>query len=410
MKKILVGLLCVGMLIGCGPTRNKVEAQKVIIENKIEYENSNYVSYVDLTDIKTDIEVVNKKLKGHFTKYIQYVAPNGKPINIVASDKVSDEQVLKAYNVLSFYLTSHKSYDMDKVANELADTGAILMMPNGADGQSSVKQSILYGQPLYQNETPVTGDVWYINNNYEHRDASYEEILHMVHDNGIGTSANKGVQPELQKIIQNAQENALPKSKSDWGQKGLWGYGSKDWLVELSKEGSLEQEYIVSVLDSYYGLWSAFDGNGGMWGIYTAKDRQEVQDKDPMGLKALESFLPEYFTYMDRLSPDFEGTFELTLNKELPYTYKSQYINNIRLTGEKNTNVNANNRDNIIIGNKGNNTIDGKEGIDVVQFTGASTEYEISNYKVKDTLGRDGTDTLKNIEILRFTDKDVQLN
>ncbi|MCH4886547.1 hypothetical protein EZV73_03155 [Acidaminobacter sp. JC074] len=410
MKKITIGILILGLLMGCSQNTKIKQAEAEPVEKVIVYENENYVDYIDTSDIKTDVESINKKFKGIFSKYVQYKAPNGKTITIIAQDQVTDEQVLKAYNVLSFYLTSHKGYDMTGVANAMADSQAILMMPNGADGDSNIKESIMYGQPLYQLETPVTGDKWYINNDYEHRDASYEEILHMVHDNGIGTSSNPGKLPELTSTIKGAMENALPKSKSDWGKKGLWGYGSKDWLLELSKEGSLEQEYIVSVLDSYYGLWSAFEEKGGMWGIYIAKDRNEIKEKDPMGLEALESFLPEYLTYMDRISPDFEGTFEMSYKEELAYTFKSQYMNKARLTGEKNSNLSANDRDNILMGNKGNNVIDGKDGVDIVQFSGSSFEYEISDNQVKDLRGRDGVDTLKNIEILRFADKDVQFN
>lgn len=405
MKKILLLGIIGALLIGCGQPQKAQVKEEVAVT----YENKAYKKFIDTSDIKNDIDRVNKKLKSYYTKYLAYKAPNGKPIYIVAADKVSDEQLLKAYNVLDFYLSKHKTYDMDKVANNMADTGAILMMPNGADGKSDVKDAMLFGQPLYQNETPVTGSKWYLENDYNHRDASYEEIVHMVHDNGIGTQSNAGVLPDLQKTIYAATMNALPKDQKDWGTKGLWGLQSKDWLVELSKEGSLEQEYLASVLDSYYGLWSAFQEEGGMWGLYVAKDRAEIKDKDPKGFEMLESFLPKYMTMMERVSPDFKGTFYMSLDKSLAYTYKSQYLLNLRLTGKENSHITANDQDNVLYGNAGNNVIDGKEGHDVVYFTGQSSEYEITSGVVKDTKGRDGTDTLKNIEVLRFTDKDINI-
>lgn len=421
MKRRMITLLAISLmatftLAGC---QKKVENTLSIDKGKIEevkqeeketiFENPNYEEYVDTKDIKYDVEKLHKKFVNVFAKYIEYTAPNGKVIPIVAQEKVTDEQLLKAYNVLSFYLTGNGNYDMSKVANQMADTKAMLVMPNGADGDTDIDEDMIYGQPLYQMETPVTGDEWYIKNDYEHRDASYEEILHMVHDNGIGTVAQKGVLPKLQKNIQKAQENALPANQKEWGKKGLWGYNAKDWLMELQKEGSLEQEYLASVVDSYYGLWSAFPEKGGMWGIYIAKNRQEIKEKDAIGYEVIESFLPKNFTYMDRVSPDFTGTFKMSVDAEEKYTYKSQYITNVRLTGEKNSNITANNRDNIIIGNKGNNILDGKEGYDIVQFSGKSSEYEISNQQVKDKRSRDGVDTLLNIEVLRFTDKDIIL-
>ena len=42
------------------------------------------------------------------------------------------------------------------------------------------------GQELYWAELPVEGDEWYMKNDWEHRDAAFEEILHLVHDTGIG--------------------------------------------------------------------------------------------------------------------------------------------------------------------------------------------------------------------------------
>ncbi len=380
----------------------------VEINGKVNIENANYINYVNEDNIIRDVTKLDKKYEKHFSKFIQYIAPNNKPITIIAQDQVSDEQLLKAYNILDFYLTNHKDYDMKKAANLMAENGALLMMPNGADGQSSISESILTGQPLYQMEVPVTGSDWYINNDYEHRDASYEEILHLVHDYGIGTSTNAGAMPYLQRTIKKAMENALPENKEDWGQKGLWGLGSASWLKELSREGSLEQEYIVSVVDTYYGLWQPYtDTDGGMWGIYIAKSREEVKVKDPNGLQAVESFLPKYFTYMDRISPKFEGTFHMQINEDIPYTYKSQYIINAQLTGSNNSNLIGNDKDNILIGNSGNNIIDGKDGVDIVQFSGSRDEYIIEKDKITDKLNRDGVDQLINIEMLRFTDQDI---
>ncbi len=420
MKKLIGLLLAVTMIVGCSPSATVATETTTEVmsqagdENGQGYrntvENKHYNKYVELHDIKRDVHTISKQYKGVFDKYVQYLAPNGKPINILAQDKVSDEQLLKAYNILAFYLTKHKQYDMTNVANKMADKGAVLMMPNGADGDVELKESVFSGQPLYQMEVPVTGDAWYINNNYEHRDASYEEILHMVHDYGIGTSSQAGALPELQQTIEKAMKNALPTKKSNWGKIGLWGLESKDWLMELSQEGSLEQEYIVSVVDSYYGLWEAFEENdGGMWGLYVAKNREAIKTKDPVGYAALESFLPSSFTYMDRVAPTFDGTFSLTYTAALSYTHKSQYIDNVRLTGMLNSGILGNERDNILVGNAGNNELDGGAGIDIVQFTGSSHEYEIANGIVKDTKGRDGIDTLKNIEVLRFTDKDIQI-
>lgn len=177
--------------------------------------------------------------------------------------------------------------------------------------------------------------------------------------------------------------------------------------------GSLEHEYIVSVMDSYYGLWEAWDeGEGGMWGIYCAKTRDEIKEKDPMGYEAITSFLPPYINTFMRVDPSFEGTFEMVRNEEKPYTFKSQYLQNIILTGDKDSSIIGNDEDNIFMGNSGINEIDGGLGKNVVQLKGTKGEYKITKtvngIELIDSVeNRDGILKLKNIHIIRFTDKDV---
>ena len=70
------------------------------------------------------------------------------------------------------------------------------------------------------------------------------------------------------------------------------------------------------------------------------------------------------------------------------------------------------NGDDILKSTSANETIDGGAGIDTAQFQGKLSTYKVvmtgSNGIVTDTVaGRDGIDTLKNIEHLRFTDFDI---
>ncbi len=109
--------------------------------------------------------------------------------------------------------------------------------------------------------------------------------------------------------------------------------------------------------------------------------------------------------YEALIDPGFRDTFSLRLNERLPYTHKSQYYVEATLTGNRNSNLLGNDADNIFRGNAGDNTIDGQEGTDMVIFQGKKEEYEIQGNVVKDSVpGRDGTDTLISIEVMRFTD------
>ncbi|PIE12321.1 MAG: hypothetical protein CSA72_00245, partial [Rhodobacterales bacterium] len=299
-------------------------------------------------------------------------------------------------------------YGADKraVANAMADNGAVLVLPGGADGDSPISDRALVGQPLYALEFPTEGSRAYIENDYSQRDAGFEEIFHMVHDYGIGTRYTEGA-------LKATYQAEISAAMSHARRKNLWGRGDRgtqDWLVELEKEGSLEQEYIVSVLDSYFGYWGAWsEAPGGMWGIYAAKTRAEVKQMDPMGAALVPAFLSDTVTYMARIDPKFSGTFEMSFDPAQPYTHKSQYLVNARLLGDLPSGLSGNDFDNILLGNGADNTIDGKGGNDVVQFGFAFTEAKIARTVdgVSVSGPGNGTDQLQNIEILRFTDRDV---
>ena len=344
----------------------------------------------------------SKYRKDGFVKYTEIIAPNGKSIPIIAQKGVRDIAVARCKNLLKFYLTDvpGSKYGADKtaVANAMANNHAMLMMPEGEHREGEEPE--IHAQPQFESETPVDGSRWYIRNDWDHRDAAFEEIFHLLHDNGIGTY-KRGALPQYQKEL---KAEAL-KSIED----GRWGIAIdphvKNWIEELRRENSLAQEYIASVIDSYYGLWAAFDENpGGMWGIYIAKTREEIKEKDPKGFALLEAFLPPMmFGYESLIDSDFHGTFSLQLNEGIPYTHKSQYYVDATLTGSINSNLLGNNADNTFRGNSGNNILDGGEGNDTAIFQGKKEEYEINENVVKDTVeGRDGTDTLISIESIQF--------
>jgi Ca2+-binding RTX toxin-like protein len=70
--------------------------------------------------------------------------------------------------------------------------------------------------------------------------------------------------------------------------------------------------------------------------------------------------------------------------------------------------------DNILTGGAGNDTIEGGEGKDTAVYSGPRKDYLIrihnGDSKVIDgQAGRDGEDSLKNIEILKFSDETVEI-
>ena len=218
---------------------------------------------------------LGKEYSKNFNRYTKVVTPNGGEIHIVAQSNLTDEQIVRARSTLEHFLQNYpgSKYGNDKseLANKMAENGAILTLLNGKDdGNNPVEVN---GQALFENEIQVEGHPWYINQDYNnHRDATYEEILHLVHDYGIGIDGHNsfpGTMPEYQSEIREAQKNALSTN--------LWGMGADRWINELIDENSLTQEYLAALIDSYYGLWGAWTDSEthGMWGIYVAKTRNE---------------------------------------------------------------------------------------------------------------------------------------
>ena len=350
---------------------------------------------------------LGKEYSANFNRYTKVVTPNGGKIHIVAQSNLTDEQIVRARSTLEHFLKNYpgSKYGNNKseLANKMAENGAILTLLNGQDdGNNPVEVN---GQALFENEIQVEGHPWYINQDYNnHRDATYEEILHLVHDYGIGIDGHNsfpGTMPKYQSEIRQAQKNALSTN--------LWGIGADKWINELTDENSLTQEYLAALIDSYYGLWGGWtDSNThGMWGIYVAKTRNEIFLEDPIGGEIMNNkFFHPYLTYNARIDSSFNGIFSLKFDSLKPYTNHSQYLKDITLLGNNDTAVYINQLDNNITGNKGTNT---------VIFNGNSSEYiiDITDIEISVTdkvSNRDGVNILKEIEKIKFTDQTIELN
>lgn len=115
-----------------------------------------------------------------------------------------------------------------------------------------------------------------------------------------------------------------------------------------------------------------------------------------------------------RIDTKFVGDFDMNRDDSKPYTYKSQYLKNVYLSGSNDSNILGNDMDNVLMGNSGTNSIDGGLGDDVVQLRGALREYTIETKDGQTTVtdsvsGRDGINVLVNVEILRAINADYSL-
>ncbi|MFT5835554.1 MAG: hypothetical protein ACI9RG_000447 [Sulfurimonas sp.] len=357
--------------------------------------------------IKNGIEtIIPQSLKSdygkYFDRYTKVVAPNQKPIHILAQETITDEQIIRVRSVLEHFLRDYAGSiygsDKSKVANQMAMNHATILLLNGSDGDES-STNHLEGQPLYKNEVQVEGGEWYTKQNYDHRDATYEEILHLVHDTGIGVDGENvypGTLAKFQQEIRDAQVYALNNN--------IWGINVKDWIDELKQENSLSQEYLASLVDAYYGLWGAWkeSSTSSMWGVYTPRDRDAIKIEDRFGNELMNNkFFHPYLTYNARIDAGFKGVFSLKFNDKIPYTYHSRYLKDITLLGTKNTSI---------VPNELSNHLTGNSGINTVVFSGNSNEYKVLIKKgeasISDSIAnRDGKlNLLKYIEKIQFLD------
>ena len=356
---------------------------------------------------------VGKTLNGLFSKYTKHIAPNGKPIHIFGQPRVSDMQMARAREILKYHLTDAPGtkYGSDKtaIANQMGDVRATLTYTD-TQAMSFAMRSILRPtelrtQDLYATESPVEGSYTYLHNKapegkFFTRDASYEEIMHLVHAKGIDT-AHK----EYAQAIIDAERRAIDV--------GIYKYGRP-----------APHEYIINGFDIYFGLWEHNpQGDGTAFGDeYPFHTRAEMKTGDRPLYDVVHQYWQNYLTYDAYIDPTFEGTFTIILDPKIEYTLKSRFLVNIFLTGDNDANIlgNAqannlagNSGDNLITGGEGNDTIDGGTGNDTASFSSFAAQYKITKSGGKTIVSdshpdRDGTDTLTSIETLKFIDKEVK--
>jgi hypothetical protein len=442
MKRSLVTLvvILVFSIVSCGTqtentaTNNNEEKQasqddrrarmqEAVAEVKYDVPEKIDINYEVLDNIDTSIsplgvvplsEELGKTLNGLFAKYTKHLAPNGKPIHIFAQSGVSDLQLVRAREILKYHLTdapgTQYGFDKTALANRMADVRATLIYTDTEIKSFAMRpilrDSELRLQDLYATESPVEGCYEYIHNEARPgerftRDASYEEIMHLVHAKGL-----EDILPDYHQEIVEAEQAAI--------EAGIFKYGRP-----------APHEYIITGFDIYFGLWDHNpQGNGKSFGEeYPYHTKEEMKAGDPALYDLVEKFWPKYLTYNAYIDPSFEGTFSTVRDENTPYTFKSQYLVNIILTGAKNMNILGNDQDNRLTGNDGNNVITGGKGNDVIaggkgedtaKFSGNSSEYKITKTENKTIVidsvsGRDGKDELMDIEVLKFQDQEVKL-
>ena len=343
---------------------------------------------------------VHSVFRSSFDRYTKIVAPNGGAIHFLLQSQVTNEMGVRAREILRFYITdapgTEFGADKTAVANSMANRDATLVYFNS---ESAAERAIegrlgkvdLFFQDLYASESVVEGSRDYVNNTL--RDATFEEVFHLVHGAGIQPTL-----PAFHSRITAATNAAISA--------GIYDPPPTRELPRADRPF----EYIISIIDVYYGMWAHDRDGDSFGGEYRYNTRAEIEAGDPSGVAAMLAFLPPYLEASLTVTGSWNSEFTLTRNPAVPYTHKSQYLTNVRLSGTRNASLTGNSLDNTLAGNSGNNRIDGGGGMDSVIFSGRSSEYALTTragvVEVSDTVrGRDGTDRLRAVERLVFTDR-----
>jgi hypothetical protein len=360
--------------------------------------------------------------KDLFSKYTKIIAPNGKPIHFLIQNAWSDDKILKARNVMEHFLTDYpySQYGSTKasVANAMSDRKSTMTLFNTSVDSRAAQGKFrgatdLATQSLWENETTAEGDDDYMNQIT--RDASYEEVLHIVQRRGI--------------------MNALPKFQ----EKIVAAHAAYAAAGKYNPDAShnVPNEYFAQQFDVYQDMWviqpKKWEGRdlqpGEMvegtahWGANVANTRARLLEADPAAYHLVSNFFHPYLTYTPLLPLGFEGTFSIELDPRLVYTYKSQHLKSVTLRGSNNANLTGNAYNNILTGNNGDNVLKGGrgddqlfggDGNDTAVFSGAYEEYSIikndGHTTVRDKrVNQEGSDNLINIEYLQFSNRKVTL-
>lgn len=298
------------------------------------------------------------------------------------------------------------------------------------DPDSGTPLWIRNSQDLYFSEMALEGDCNYLTNFEERcnlhldkddrkdRDASTEEILHIIQAQGISpTERTKTLQANIDAHAKNIYDNKLPiwsPSKETWDE---WLEDDKDPDIGTT----YSHEYYASIVESYYGLWR--HKNAGL-DDYNSVKREDISTNDPIGLIYVKEFIPQYHQYTARIqSADVKSYYDgksktpvfkmhLSADADEKYTYKSQYLINAQIVGDAKISLEGNDQNNILEGNSQDNSIDGKDGEDTYVIDGKSSDYTISSDSSFTTVkgSNIGTDILTNIEYIHFNDKKVKLD
>ena len=353
-----------------------------------------------------------------FDRYTAITTPSGERIHVLAQANVSDARIRRARAVLSMHLEnvpgSSAGSDKADVADEISgNCGTLAIFANeGAYDLSSPAVATFdadFGDayvPLFGDSVILEGSPEYIQSSPA-IDQTFSSTAVLVYRQGLlaqrPTFAN-----QLMLASTNAQADGT-----------FTPMGPEPFL-------NFDEEFLGIVMESHAGVWGhdpSGDGSAGN-GTYAFGSRPEMQAGDASTVNLIESFFTPVHTFDAEIDPNFSGNFDLLFRESTPYSNRSQYLSEVRLTGSNNSELLGTSQADTLFGNVGNNRLRGRSGDDILDggpgldsavFLAPRDEFTITdngdgstNVQHNEIPGL-GTDTLRNFENIVFSDQTISI-
>ncbi|EGA69767.1 hypothetical protein VISI1226_10034 [Vibrio sinaloensis DSM 21326] len=397
---------------------------KASIVNSMAQRNATLMLTADDTQnqlLMTQLFVKQAVVQGELENWVKASEASTLEGLIFTSEKAFIESLME-------YGNQQSEDDFDAVISSLIE---------GIIQSNDTPQWLLNSQSLMYRELSIEGDCHYMSNYADYcadlgehadRDAAFEEILHLVQAQGIAPNSDAKLK-QLQADIDARALSLYNAHKA--GQPAVWQPTDDSWQDWLGDDfnpdvgTSYSHEYFAAAFEAYMGV--AQHNGHGLDG-YQALTREQMDSQDPQAKRWISELFHDHLQYTARI--DSEGveafyqnefaaqnvtpTFKMNRddsNAQEGYTYKSQWLVNAQLIGDKAINLVANAQNNTLKGNISDNLIDGKEGVDTYLVDNALAECAVAKSKHGTLIScpSTGNDELLNIEAIRFTDQTLDL-
>lgn len=368
--------------------------------------------------VDLDANIVSSIVTDVFDRYAAITTPSEDRIHLLAQAGVSDARIRRAREVLRMHLSDEvgtaAGASKTDVADAISDScGTLALFANEAEYDLADPAVATFDADFGDAYVPLFGDRIIVEGSPEYLQASpaYDQTFGatavLVYRKGL-TTERPAWADELELASANAKADGTFTSA-----------GPEPYLT-------LDEAYLGVLMESHAGVWGHDPSGDGSAqdGTYAFGSRPAMAAGDASTLALLEDFFSAEHDFPAEVDPSFAGSFDMLFRMNVGYTHRSQYLTDVTLTGSNSVELLGSSDDNVLVGNAGNNnirgrsgddTIDGGDGLDSAIFLAPEAEFTITGNGDGSTAVQHnvvpglGTDTLRNIEVIVFSDGNVNV-